>query len=280
MTPTNYKTLALCILGLCITLPGMAKTPNTATNTKITTTSSSKTQLPLPILAGTLPAIPVSSTLQADGLITGIQQGALASTYALFYIDTKVASVGNQMNLLSSALQPNFAPCRVIADLNATGFECGLAKFGINELYSYSLESNLVPLPLNLDKGVKQTDFANFRSPVNTIPGDSSGRVVNVAFSQPVSQFLIEVDAGQAVAPSIAGISFVASNKNTGQSVTTDVKPLVGGAPEWVGVQVAQGFTDLTIIPHGGDSVQSTAQGFKGDLITILDTVSFNKVAP
>ena len=258
MNTFNFKAVVTAMLILGFTGPTYAK--NGAPKLTTTTTTTSATTSITPTTQTSVVSSPLSTT---PVVISAVQN--TATTYVLYYMDPKKVSSSQQLIDLTKLLPPGYAPCQVKADLNYTPINCGVVEFGVNQFYTYNSSNNLTALSIPLDKGVKQVYAANFRSPQNLIPGDSAGGVVHVKFSQPVSQFLLHVDSGQATAPSIDGISFVVNG-----NATTSMQTLNRGGATFVGVELASGFTDLDIIPSGGQS-----QGFIADLFSVVPTSVF-----
>lgn len=209
---------------------------------------------------------PATNTLPIT--LTGINAQPIGgTTFALFYIDIrKVASATQEIAILASHLSPyGLTPCRISADVNYTPISCGgLVKFGINQLYTYGRPLNLQRVPIATNKGVKQVFAANFLSPVGLIPGDSVGRSIHVHFTQPVVRFAMNIDSGQAATPSIDSITIVEGPIGSQVSVSQNITP---GTTQWVGVESADGFTDLDIIPVGGPT---GAQAYVTDQISIV----------
>ena len=231
--------------------------------------ASAPTPAPVSVIPTTKPA-PAPVTPAKPVLISAIQN--TGSTYSLVFMNTRKipGTPAQEMATLNTQLNPyGVTPCRVVADINATGINCGngLVQFGVNELYSYTRPFNLRQLPIAFDKGVQEVFGANFRSPVGLLPGDSIGRNLHVHFNQPVSQFLIHVDSGNTLAPSVAGIQFYVVN---GANVaSTPIKKLTAPT-QYVGVHLASGFTDLVIVPVGGQS-----QAFAADLFSVVPTANY-----
>lgn len=177
-----------------------------------------------------------------------------AETYVLFYIEPKRLPSGmtvalEQANLTAelAAMTPPMKPCFANGNLNATNIRCGTGtlqmQLGINELFSYNLETSLPALPFNLDKGVTQTWFANFLSPDGIIPGDNFGRLTRIHFTGRMAQFGMLVDPG--LNGSVNSIQFIVNGKALAPT------PLIAGTVQFVGVEDPQGFTDLTVIAGG-----------------------------
>ena len=257
MNTFKLKAVVTAMLVLVSADSAYAKNGNDKVTLTTTTTSTTSTSTQTSVVSKSLSTTP--------GAISAVQNAA--TTYVLYYMDTKKVSIGQELSLLANLLPYNYSACTVNADLNATPIKCGIVEFGVNQFYTYSSSNNLTALIKDLDQGVKQVYAANFRSPQGLIPGDSAGGVVHVHFTQPVSQFLLHVDAGQAAAPSISGISFVVNG-----NAATAVQDLNAGTATSVGVELASGFTELDIIPSGGQS-----QGFIADLFSVVPTSVFVK---
>lgn len=194
------------------------------------------------------------------------------TTYTLYFMDRKrlLSSAVQELATLNRQLRPfGQSPCLVTADLNATPIKCGngLVQFGTNELYTYGRPFNLQKVPLNLDRGVKQVFAADFRSPVGLIPGDPVGRAVHIHFNQPVSQFAMNIDSGQPLAPSIGAVRFIVG---TGANAVSLEQPLDPGTTQWAGVQVLSGFTDLIAVP-----IEGASQAFVIDQFSVVTKTQF-----
>ena len=193
----------------------------------------------------------------------------------MFFVDTRKAGPISVSLLNSIQTTTGVTPCLANADTNATPIVCGkgLVSFGANELFTYGGPlDNLVKFR-GLPRGVRQTMAANFRSPVGLIPGGKAG-VVHIHFNKAVTEFGMNIDSGQFIAPSIDAVQFVigiAPNQ-----LTLARQHLIPGTAQWVGVKLAQGFTDLAIIPLGiaaspFDTTNSLA--FKADQFTAVPLV-------
>jgi hypothetical protein len=86
-----------------------------------------------------------------------------------------------------------------------------------------------------------------------------------------VTEFALNLDAGQFLAPSIDAVQFVIGTAPN--QVTLAPIQLAPGTSQWAGVKLAQGFTNLAIIPKGiaGDTTSSLA--FKTDQFTAVPLV-------
>ncbi len=196
----------------------------------------------------------------APSLITAKPTGG--STYALFFMNKKKINLtaSQELAVLSSQLSAyGISPCLVTTDINGTPISCGagLVSFGTNQLYSYTTPINLVHLNIDFNRGVKQVFAANFLSPNGLIPGDSVGRPVHVHFNKPVTQFAMNIDSGQALAPSIDNVQFVVGAVGSQVALTQTLIPGIG---QWVGVQAPNGIQDLDVIGLGSTSAYSIDQ--------------------
>jgi len=188
------------------------------------------------------------------------------SSFAFFWMNLKQISTSTAQTLATLNNQLNqigLSACMVKTDINATPINCGngLVKFGTNQLFSNTTAPHQTTVGLRLPRGVKTVYGTNYLSATagGTIPGDTTGRLVDVHFNVPVTEFAMEFDPGAApskVNPSptstIDAIDFysgVAPNK-----VKLGSYNLVRGVTQWVGVQDPNGITDLTIVPLGGDT--------------------------
>ena len=209
---------------------------------------------PIPVPAIVPPPVvnPILLPGTAPVLITSKPAGG--SSYALFFMDTKklfpITNVQALATLTTQLSGVGISPCLVSTDINATPLKCGngLVDFGSNQMYSYTLPINMLHLPINFDKGVRQVFAANFLSPNGLIPGDSIGHTVHVHFNQPVVQFAMDIDSGQAVAPSIDSVQFVTGAGAAQVSVSQSLLP---GTVQWVGIQSLNGITDPDVVATG-----------------------------
>ncbi len=262
MTMKNTNKIALILIMLGFSFSVIAQTPKTPNP-------------PVPII----PTLAANPTGTAATLISGVQSTG-SSSFVFIYMDPKKVytfQVNSELAFLNAQLNPyGIAPCLVSADVNATGIKCGkdsvtgtsLISFSTNEFYSFVRPYNLAKLPITYDTGVKQVFGANFKSPVGLLPGDAFGKNVHLHFDRPVSQFMIHIDAGNPLAPSVSGIQFYVSNGTTAVA-STPVKTLTAPT-QFVGVQRAAGFTDLVIVPTGGQS-----QAFAADLFSVVPTANY-----
>ena len=176
------------------------------------------------------------------------------SEFALFFMDTKKLFPNTRAqalaNLTTQLSGEGISPCLVSADINATPLSCGngLVSFGANQMYSYTLPINMLQLPIKFDEGVRQVFAGNFLSPKGLIPGDRIGHTVHVHFKQPVVQFAMDIDSGQAIAPSIDSVQFVTGAGAAQVSVSQSLLP---GTVQWVGIQSLNGITDLDVVATG-----------------------------
>lgn len=229
--------------------------------------------LPTPTPTPTpIPASKPSPTPNSQPAIIQYQPTG-GSTFTLFFMDKKrlLSSPAQEWATLQGQLSSfGISPCLVTADLNATPIRCGngLVQFGTNELYTYGRPFNLQKVPITLNRGVKQVFAADFRSPAGIIPGDPVGRVVHVQFNQPVSEFAMNFDSGQALAPSIGAVRFIVG---TGENAVNLEQPLDPGTTQWAGVQVPSGFTDLVVVP-----LEGATQAFVIDQFSVVTKAQFN----
>lgn len=212
--------------------------------------------------------------LAAPSAIT--QASAGVTNYSFFVLKAKKLrdmTVARGTANLAAALQPyGVTPCVVESDTNAS-IACGAPSSPTfmlplpGEFFTYDLAFNFHDLPpiddrqvFNKDSAYNQVYAVNFKSPVGTTPGDTSGRVpIHVRFAVPVSEFSMRVDSGNPLAPASGAIQFEVNG------VAIEPQPLAVGAPTFVGVQDPAGFTEVTIIPVGGQS-----QAFIGDSFSFL----------
>ena len=214
--------------------------------------------------------------------------GKAATTYSLFVVDTaKTLKAGFTVAQAQTALQteldlntiaPKLTACFVTGDLNITPVNCGngAIQFRNADFYTYNIPSNIPVYPLS--KALKslflETQGANFLSSSTNalgqiIPGDTTGRVVNVHFKQRVAQFGMLVDAGQVGAPSVSGIQFLVNRQ------TTPIQVLRGGIPTLVGVEDTAGFTDVTLITSGEIGSTTEARAWIADHFAFVPLAAF-----
>lgn len=214
-----------------------------------------------------------STALAAPAAIS--QASAAVTTYSFFVIKAKKLrnmTLAQGTAKLAAALRPyGVTPCVVDADTNAS-IACGMPSSPTfmlpvpGEFFTYDISFNFDDLPplndyqgFNKDSAYNQVYAVNFKSPVGT-PGDTSGRVpIHVRFAVPVSEFSMRVDSGNPLAPASGAIQFEVNG------VAIAPQPLAVGVPTFVGVQDPAGFSEVTIIPVGGQS-----QGFIGDSFSFL----------
>jgi len=214
--------------------------------------------------------------------------GNAATTYSMFIVDSaKTLKAGFTVTQVQTALQtelnlntsaPKLTACFVAGDLNITSVNCGngAMQFRNADFYTYNIPSNIpvYPLSKNLKSLFLETQGANFLSSTTNavgqiIPGDTTGRVVNVHFKQRVAQFGLLVDAGQVGAPSVSGIQFLVNRQ------TTPVQTLTGGVPIFTGVEDAAGFTDVTIITSGEIGSTTEARAWIADHFSFVPLAAF-----
>jgi hypothetical protein len=222
----------------------------------------------------------------APNLISAMGNGA--TTYSLFIVDSaKALKDGFTVPQVQTALQtelnlnttaPKLTACYVAGDLNITPVNCGngAMQFRKADFYTYNIPSNIKTYPMSktLKPLFLETQGANFLSSTTNavgqiIPGDTTGRVVNVHFKQRVAQFGMLVDAGQAGAPSVSGIQFLVNRQ------TTSKQMLTGGIPNFVGVEDAAGFTDVTILTSGEIGSTTEARAWIADHFSFVPLAAF-----
>ena len=175
-----------------------------------------------------------------------------ANTYALFVIDAKKivkTTPAQALAALTTQLGSyQIKPCTVPKDINATPITCGAAavSFGLNQLFSNISPINLTHLPVVFNRGVKQVFAANFLSPDKNIVGDTTGRLVHVRFKTPVTDFAMQVDPGQLAGASVGSIKYWVVDK-LGARINSVEVPLTAGLPQWAGIHVPEGTTDIDI---------------------------------
>lgn len=255
--------------------------------------NSGATNPPPPALTITrtaaFPEVPLMTATQeatatTPVLISGVQ--STAKSFAVFFINQKRVSMNLAMSLLKGTIGPEFQPCAVTIDLNATPVNCGsgLVQFGSNEVFTAkdSVTPGLSELPLRFDpsNAANEVYLANYRT-----PQDTTGVTVHVHFNTRVSQFLMRVGSGQLAAHSIHNLKFTIGTDPGGPSVTQVLAPDdVNLGAEWVGVQVAAGTTDLWITPDADldqylatdDPIRTTlTHAWNADLISVVPTSVF-----
>ncbi len=229
----------------------------------------------------------LSSQAQAAPKLISVM-GNGVTTYSMFIVDSaKTLKAGLSVIQAQTALQadlnlntssPKLTACYVAGDLNITPVNCGngAMQFRNADFYTYNIPSNIPVFPLskNLKSLFLETQGANFLSSTTNavgqiIPGDTTGRVVNVHFKQRVAQFGMLVDAGQAGAPSVSGIQFLVNRQ------TTSKQMLTGGIPNFVGVEDAAGFTDVTILTSGEMGSTTEARAWIADHFSFVPLAAF-----
>jgi hypothetical protein len=229
----------------------------------------------------------LSSQAQAAPILISAM-GNAATTYSLFIVDSaKAVKDGFTVAEVQFALQteldlnttaPKLTACYVAGDLNITPVNCGngAMQFRKADFYTYNIPSNIKTYPMSktLKPLFLETQGANFLSSTTNavgqiIPGDTTGRVVNVHFKQRVAQFGMLVDAGQAGAPSVSGIQFLVNRQ------TTQVQTLTGGVPTFAGVEDAAGFTDVTILTSGEIGSTTEARAWIADHFSFVPLAAF-----
>ncbi len=236
-------------------------------------------------LTGLAAALPAGA--DPVSLIGSMAPGA--TTYSLFYIDVsrlRDQTLAQAKATLEGQVAPyGITPAYVNADLNATAITCGPMHFGTFELYSYNRESLLQsveapPINLTLDRGVKNLLAVNFRTPV--LPGDPTdvGHAVHVHFDQPVRQFGLKIDGTAAAGGFLItdtlrfAVQTDVDGDGVDETVTID-RPLVVDTPEFVGIDVPTGFSDLLLTPLGG-----ATQAYMADYFSYAPLPPVAPVAP
>lgn len=186
--------------------------------------------------------------------------------YSLFFIDVsrlRDQTPAQAKAALESQVAPfGITPAYVNADLNATPIAFGPVHFGVFELYSYNRESIMpsveeAPLNLTLDRGVKNLLAVNFRTPVLVGDPTDVGHAVHIHFDEPMKTFGMMVDATAAIGGLLItdALRFEAQTDTDGDGLLETVtieRTMTVDAPEFVGVDVPTGFTDLLVTPLGG----------------------------
>lgn len=195
-----------------------------------------------------------------------------ATTYDFFVVKAKKLRGTLEQGIadLAAALAPyGVTPCVVASDTNAS-ISCGKPADALfmlpvpQEFFTYDLAFNFKDLPpindrkgLNKDSAYNQVYAVNFLSPVGTTPGDSAGRnPVHVQFADPVTEFSMRVDGGQAIAPASTAIQFIVNG------VALAPQDLTPGTPIVVGVADPAGFTEVAIVALGGYTQAFVAADF------------------
>ncbi len=221
-----------------------------------------------------LPPIVVPPVQQTGNIINYQPSGG--TNFSLFWVN-KARIQGTVLQALASLNRQvssiGITPCLVPTDVNATPISCGsgLVNFGINQLFSSSTAINLGSVPVRLPRGVKTVYGANFLSPKGTIAGDSTGRTVDISFSEPVAEFAMEFDPGQSLTSSITSVDFYDGNALLGSYTFNR------GVKQWAGLQIPAGIQNLTIVPVGGDT---NSQAFKTDMFTVVTKAQFDLLPP
>ena len=223
----------------------------------------------LPLLVG----VALGLNVQAAPInITALSATAPATTYTFIKVNVDIAkfpawkTAFQVLTALQTDLTANkLTACNIAGDLNRTGIDCGNGdmKLATNEAYTYNVAGAVPPYVIpNITATV--LDPKNGKTVINTladvltlgqvsnffastpgVPGDLTGRVINIHFKQRVAQFSMQVSAGQALAPSVTGIQFMVNHQ------LTPVQAVTGGVANFVGIEDKAGFTDLTIIASG-----------------------------
>lgn len=218
-------------------------------------------------------ALLASATVMAEPYPV-MQASPGATTYDFFLIKEKKLrdkmTVAQATEVLAQALAPyGVTPCIVASDSNGSiacgkpsevGFMMPLA----NEFFTYDMTTNFQDLPpirdkkrFNKDGQYDQVYAVNFRQPTGDSPGDSRGRApVHVQFADPVTEFSMRVDGGQATSPASTAIQFVVNG------VALPPQPLTPGTPVVVGVADPAGFTEVGIVALGGGTQAFVASDF------------------
>lgn len=117
------------------------------------------------------------------------------------------------------------------------------ARMSFTNAFTYPLEG-LLPFPKapRVD-GLQAVPFANFVSPVGTIPGDAAGRVVTVTFPTPVTAFGVNMVAGRTDLVTLDGLDVSVDGVYVGR------RPLTAGVISFVGVQASAGMRSVTLTP-------------------------------
>lgn len=180
-----------------------------------------------------------------------------ANTYALFVIDAKKivkTTPAQALAALTTQLGSyQIKPCTVLKDINATPITCGAAtaSFGLSQLFSNISPINLAHLPINFNKGVKQVFAANFMSPDAPVVGDTTGRLAHVHFKTAVTDFAMQVDAGQIGSASVESLRYWVVDSAGTRTGSVEV-PVTAGNVQWAGIHIPAGTQDIEIEALGG----------------------------
>lgn len=214
-----------------------------------------KKQIGLLIVAASILSTSAFATPQAPSPITKSIDGAV-KTYALFVVDAKKIknTPAKELATLTTQLSSyQITPCTVLKDINATPITCGAmtASLGLSQLFSNISPINLAHLPINFNKGVKQVFAANFMSPDAPVVGDTSGRLAHVHFKTVVTDFAMQVDAGQIDSASVESLRYWVVDSAGTRISSVDV-PVTDGQVQWAGIHIPGGTQDIEIEPLGG----------------------------
>lgn len=235
-------------------------------------------------------ALCASATLTAQAAPTMVTTlRPTAQTYAVYFLNQSIFNTSAKLSVVKSDITSQLAPLGLLpcfettADLNATDLRCGSdatggqMQLGINELFSYSLETLLKPELLaknannNNLKGVTQQYVANFIAPnplVPTAPFDTQGRVARIHFTARMAQFGFQLDPG--VFGTLNTIQFIVN----GQALPPQT--IAPNGVQFVGVEDPHGFTDLSIVGGGGAAQGSkAAQSFVSTRLAFLPLTKF-----
>jgi len=209
-----------------------------------------KKQIELLIVAASILSTSAFAVTTPPTAITKPIIGA-ASTFALFLIDAKKIrnTPAKELATLTSQLSSyQIKPCTVLKDINYTPITCGAAvvSFGLNQLFSNISPINFTHLPVVFNRGVKQVFAGNFLSPDKTIVGDTTGRLVHVRFKTVVTDFAMQVDAGQSTAASVDRLRYWTVD-SAGTRISSVEVSVTAGIPQWAGIHIPEGTQDIEI---------------------------------
>jgi hypothetical protein len=185
--------------------------------------------------------------------------GPNAQVFEFYVLDAvKLSKIGlstaQELVKLQGQLAPfGLKPCQIDTDINGTGVICGdaqngLMEFGTNEFFTYNFGGALPGSPIpnkTLDAGVNKRYGSDVLTPTLVGQVATAGRPVQIHFSQRVAQFGMLFAEGTTA---VSGVQFIVNRQAL---PVTSLDPAI---PTFVGVEDPHGFTDVTIVPSGGQS--------------------------
>lgn len=173
-----------------------------------------------------------------------------ASIFQFFKLNPKKLK-SNTKQLLAKELAP-VVPVYLITDSNQTPIAVPGATFRTNEMYSYYGTGGFKvfkSVDRDVNRAVEQRCLVNFKLPEGTAPGDTNGKVVHVNFASPVNYFGGWF-SGDPVFEESGGLTHLVQFQINGEVVAE--QDISNGLPVFIGVQMENPFTEITIVPIGG----------------------------